>query len=304
MNSALAIDDSNAPGNPDDQPQSRPERRIHPRYSVDCVAQVLLVSGATPIPGKMQDLSMSGCRIEVEQKFHAGIQSRVEVQFQLRGIAFRLMGATAGTRSTKSFAVRFLDMSDRRRDELAEVIAEVAAIEVAKSAKAAAPEAPQEAVKTPVATPPAVPLPIPASEATPATAPTPQDKRAHGRHVVDTSAKLFLVKTGICMEGRILNLSQGGCKLRTEERFNVGIYVRVEAEFYLHGLPFRLAGVSQAIVDRNTLGVRFLDMSDRKREQLTELIAEIEEVAANAHPETLAAASGDTPTPASPQAGG
>ncbi len=79
------------------------------------------------------------------------------------------------------------------------------------------------------------------------------------------------------MPGHILNLSQGGCRLRTDERFNVGIYARVEAEFYLHGLPFRLAGVSQAIMDRNTIGVRFIDMSERKREQLTELIAEIHE---------------------------
>jgi c-di-GMP-binding flagellar brake protein YcgR len=81
------------------------------------------------------------------------------------------------------------------------------------------------------------------------------------------------------MPGRILNLSLGGCRIRTEERFNVGIYVRVEAEFYLHGLPFRVGGVSQAILDKNTIGVRFLDMSGRRREQLEELIAEIAEAA-------------------------
>jgi hypothetical protein len=55
----------------------------------------------------------------------------------------------------------------------------------------------------------------------------------------------------------------------------VGIYVRVEAEFYLHGLPFRLGGVSQAIIDKHTIGLRFLDVSERKRSQLAELMAEI-----------------------------
>lgn len=83
------------------------------------------------------------------------------------------------------------------------------------------------------------------------------------------------------MAGHIVNLSQGGCRLRTDERFSVGIFVRVETEFYLHGLPFRLGGVTQAIMDKHTIGVRFLDMSDRTREQLTTLITEIEEATAS-----------------------
>jgi c-di-GMP-binding flagellar brake protein YcgR len=106
------------------------------------------------------------------------------------------------------------------------------------------------------------------------------DRRSHSRHAVDTSARLLLINSRISMAGRILNLSLGGCRIRTEEQFNVGIYIRVEAEFRLHGLPFRVGGVSQAILDRNTIGVRFLDMSERRREQLKELIAEITEAEA------------------------
>jgi hypothetical protein len=105
------------------------------------------------------------------------------------------------------------------------------------------------------------------------------DRRAFPRHAVDAVSKMLLVNTGICMAGRVLDLSLGGCKIRTEEPFQVGIFVRVEAEFYLQGLPFRISGVSQSIFDRNTIGVRFLDMSQRRREQLAELIAEIAEAA-------------------------
>ena len=43
----------------------------------------------------------------------------------------------------------------------------------------------------------------------------------------------------------------------------------------MEGLPFRLAGVTQAIYDPFNVGIRFLDMSDRKREQLQQLIDEI-----------------------------
>jgi hypothetical protein len=79
--------------------------------------------------------------------------------------------------------------------------------------------------------------------------------------------------------GRILNFEPGQLRTRTDERFNVGIYVRVEAEFYLHGLSFRVGGMSQAILDKNTIGVRFVDKSQGRREQLAELIAEIAEEA-------------------------
>jgi hypothetical protein len=58
----------------------------------------------------------------------------------------------------------------------------------------------------------------------------------------------------------------------------VGIYTRVEAEFRLEGMPFRLGGVVQAIHDRRHVGIRFLDMSSRKREQLELLIEDIEDL--------------------------
>jgi c-di-GMP-binding flagellar brake protein YcgR len=259
-------------------------RRAYPRYAVDCAAVVSRLTGAAQISAKMVDLSLGGCRVITEQRFVTGFQTRVEVQFQLRGTAFRFVGVTVGNRGAKGFSVRFLDMPTRRRDELAEVLAEVAA------AKAAVADCP---IPEPIAVVPDASVTagdavsvidgmatVPDILMIPACTSALQDRRSHRRHAVDTSAKLLLLNSGICMAGRILNLSQGGCRLRTEERFTVGIYVRVETEFYLHGLPFRLAGVSQAIADKNTIGVRFLDMSERKRAQLTELIAEIDELEA------------------------
>ncbi|MGA2571537.1 MAG: hypothetical protein ABSF23_13540 [Terracidiphilus sp.] len=51
----------------------------------------------------------------------------------------------------------------------------------------------------------------------------------------------------------------------------------IEVFFRVKGVPFRLAGVVQAIHDRNTVGIRFLDLSDRKRQQVLELIGEIQQ---------------------------
>jgi c-di-GMP-binding flagellar brake protein YcgR len=110
------------------------------------------------------------------------------------------------------------------------------------------------------------------------TKPTGRDRRGTAREDVDTTAVIFLINVVSRLPGRILNLSLGGCRIRTDERFPVGIYTRVEVEFHLEGLPFRLAGVTQAIYDKNTVGIRFLDMSSRKREHLEELIREIGEM--------------------------
>ena len=105
-----------------------------------------------------------------------------------------------------------------------------------------------------------------------------RERRLQWREGVDTSAMIHLIHIASRLSGRILDLSLGGCRIQTDERFPVGIYTRVETEFHLEGLPFRLGGVIQAIHDRHHVGIRFLDMSSRKREQLEQLIEEIEEL--------------------------
>ena len=105
-----------------------------------------------------------------------------------------------------------------------------------------------------------------------------RERRTQSREGVDTSAVIHLINVASRLTGRILDLSVGGCRIRTDDRFPVGIYTRVETEFHLEGLPFRLGGVTQAIHDQRHVGIRFLDMSSRKREQLEQLIEEIEEL--------------------------
>src|ERR1700677_4746165 len=82
-----------------------PERRAYPRHGVDCAAVVFPVSGSGQVRGRLLDLSLGGCRVAAEHRYTTGILVRVEVQFQLRGIAFRVVGVTVGSRDAKSFAV-------------------------------------------------------------------------------------------------------------------------------------------------------------------------------------------------------
>ena len=127
---------------------------------------------------------------------------------------------------------------------------------------------------------------------------TPRDRRGQSRHEVDTVATIFLVKVASALRGHILDLSVGGCRIRTDERFPVGIYTRVEIEFHLQGLSFRLGGVTQAIHNRFMVGIRFLDLSERKRQQVLDLIDEIEQMRA------AAAQPGASPTEERHQADG
>jgi len=123
-----------APQNRSVKQEAGAERRKFPRHVVDCQAAVFPVSGAVQLQGTLSDLSMGGCLVVANQRYTAGILVRVEVQFQLQGIVFRIVGVVVGTRGAKSFAVRFLDLPARRRDQLAEVLAESAARTPAETA--------------------------------------------------------------------------------------------------------------------------------------------------------------------------
>jgi c-di-GMP-binding flagellar brake protein YcgR len=165
----------------------------------------------------------------------------------------------------------------RRREELVEALAEVAAENAAKAAQQAEEKAQQQ---TPALAIVARAHPLPGASPVSHAKPKPSDRREATREEVDTTAVIHLINVASRLQGRILDLSLGGCRIRTDERFPVGIYTRVETEFRVKGLPFQLGGVIQAIHDRErrNVGIRFLDMSSRKREQVEQLIEDFREM--------------------------
>ncbi|HEY1580055.1 MAG TPA: PilZ domain-containing protein [Terracidiphilus sp.] len=105
----------------------------------------------------------------------------------------------------------------------------------------------------------------------------PKLRRCESRYPLDNRATIHLLSVASRVTGQIVDISLGGCHIRTDSRFPLGIFRRVEAEFCVDGLPFRLGGVTQAIYDPFNVGIRFLDVSERKGEQLSQLVAEIKE---------------------------
>jgi c-di-GMP-binding flagellar brake protein YcgR len=286
--------------------KTRDERRRHPRFEVEEPASLQLIAKGGPMECHILDLSSGGCRVRLKERFLAGAMVRVEIGFRVRGFAFRLGGVVQWTDKKNQIGIRFAEMSDRRRLELAEAIGEVEEVARIKARRAeteaqAAEEAArriseqvavralaeQQAARAKAGQQAAERALAEASLAedlarkglpAPPPAPARRERRAQVRHEVDTSATIFLVRGGSNLTGRILDLSLGGCRIRTDERFPVGIYTRVEIEFRLEGLAFRLSGVIQSIHDRQMVGIRLLDLSPRKREQVEQLIEEMQQM--------------------------
>lgn len=282
----------------------QPERRSEPRYSVDEDSVVLFLGYGAPQPARLVDLSQEGCRLRTEARVSARPRLPVEVFFKVKGISFRFRGALQWTDGHNLVGVRFVDMIPRHIVNLANAISEMQETSAARAEAVNRLVAEQEAPgpaqggkkelagdrnRQPVAgaagksaeaargATPSVPAAAGPQTAKP---PARRERRAQTRHEVDTSASILLVRIGCTLRGRILDLSLSGCRIRTDEHFPVGIYTRVETEFRLEGLPFRLGGVIQVIHDCRTVGIRFLDLSERKRQQVTELIGEIEQMRA------------------------
>jgi len=286
------------------------ENRAHPRYSVDEDSVLVLVAHGMPVKARIVDLSLEGCRVRTIDRFTAKSGRAIEITFKANGIDFRCNGVVQWTDGNHFLGIHFVNMTNRRKEALAEVIEEMAAAAAARARTADLLAAEQEGsasalaevsngvAATPVepaatkvrapaiaetATEPSAPPRLEKTEA-PAEAPppvrqlaNPHDRRGQARLEVNDLATIFLVKVGSELRGQILDLSLSGCRIRTDEHFPVGIYTRVETEFYLRGLPFKLSGVIQAIHNRNTVGIRFLDLSERKRQEILELIDEIKQ---------------------------
>jgi hypothetical protein len=289
-------------------------RRSHARYEVDEDSILLLVSHGLSLESHILDLSLEGCRLRTRGRYTAGTRTRVEVTFKVNGIAFRFLGVIQWTDGKHLVGIRFVEMISRRREQLDEVICEMEAAAAARAAIEAAESQAEEQKKNEAeeqakneteremeelagrvarelaerearewaeiqemarrakVARPADSLQLSGQEA------LKRDRRIQTRHEVDTTATIFLIKIGSKLSGRILDLSMSGCRIRSDERFPLGIYTRVETEFRLAGLPFRLGGVIQAVHDQRDVGIRFLDVSKRTREQVEQLIAEIAEI--------------------------
>jgi c-di-GMP-binding flagellar brake protein YcgR len=102
------------------------------------------------------------------------------------------------------------------------------------------------------------------------------DRRALQRFDTDGAASLLLSPERI-MQCRLTDLSLGGCRLRTVERFKAEPGLQVQVAFRVNGLTFKFAGITEWTNRWNLVGVRFVDVPRRSKADLADLIGELEE---------------------------
>jgi len=251
---------------------------------------------------------MGGCRLLTENPFAAGALAQVEVVLLAYGLVLRIGGETQWATGDCQVGVRFQHPTPRSKNQLAglltclidENVAELVKKEVA-SAGAITASPVLAAQPHDEATLPPEPTPVPQeeqaalilpqvceSEPAPVSTPEPVPVAAPPRKVVSYGSQsvqcpedcawpavLRFLKDSLNLAGTIVDLGLEGCSVRTGALFTGGQDVRVEVLFRLQGLPFQLAGVTASMLDRDTVDIRFLEMSRRKREELSQVIDEL-----------------------------
>lgn len=114
----------------------QPERRKDPRYL--CLGHITLVRlPGISWTGRILDLSLGGCLIEIRSFVYAAPGSAVELTIQTGGAALRMMGKItfADKPAPGRIGISFTQLSKRGQRELARVIAELEAARASPEAQ-------------------------------------------------------------------------------------------------------------------------------------------------------------------------
>jgi len=98
--------------------QATVERRQHPRYAVDAVAEVLVLDGSVLFRGRVLDISAAGCYIETQARLRMRQRTPVEMVFRVKDRVFRVQATSRMVRSGMGAGFQFAAMNERMRTEL------------------------------------------------------------------------------------------------------------------------------------------------------------------------------------------
>jgi hypothetical protein len=269
------------------------DRRAADRFDMNRAPGTLSNSGLR-MTCEVIDLSLTGCCVETREIFKPGALAQVKLMVPIQGIILSIWGVTQWVRRDHLVGIQFIHPTGRSKNQLAGLLTcllDKSASEVVKAALAAHAESMIVSLEhPPLAVPQAAQPEVPVSveeEFQQLNPPLPRRPRptlmdAHKIQDLDLEnapAVLRLVAADIQFGGHVLDLSSNGCIVRLLHPYRGSIMVRVEVDFQVKGLPFRLPGVTEAFHDDLTIEVRFLDVSPRKKEDLDQVIRELLEEA-------------------------
>lgn len=215
-------------------------RRRNPRFACLGVAAVQREPCDAPLQAKVVNLSAGGCLIVLEEPQAFSQDTTVELTFEVNGQPFRVWGTVRAIHSDRAIGFEFPLMSERVRARLEDLIEQLIEDALAESLNGRLGE-----------------------------------KRRFPRIACSGSAGIQIAAGESVVPARIVNLSAGGCLIAFDKPQPLTQDMAVELSFHINHLPFRVRGQATSIRSGNKVGFRFLQLSDRTRRQLGDVIDEL-----------------------------
>lgn len=216
------------------------ERRRNPRFACFGFAGVQPTPEAMPLPAKVVNLSAGGCLIVLEEPHALTQDTTVELTFDVNGQPFRLWGKVRVIRADRSIGFQFPLLSERVRKRLDSLIEELIEDALTKGYRNGA-----------------------------------REKRRYPRIDCAGSAGVQIAAGEPVIPAKIVNLSAGGCLMVLKKPQPINQDMMVELTFHINHLPFRLRGQAKAVRSDTQIGFQFLQVGDRVRRQIEDLIDEL-----------------------------
>jgi len=251
------------------------ERRGCERHDLSAAPGKLHYRGES-FPCQVLDISMSGCKVKTQSMFRDGAIANVELELCIFGLPLKICGITQWSASTRQIGIRFIHPGVKSKNQVAGIISclidesareAVQEILAAESVEAAVPQEVQKAAE-PESTP------ISSSKAT-VLAILGNQPRVKAPSEGEWSAMVRNLKAEKLFPGSLTELNLQGCCVLLKHAFKGKLNQEVEVEFEIQRLHFRLAGVPKAVHDGLLVGILFNAMTNRKREELSQMIAEV-----------------------------
>ena len=103
------------------------ELRKHPRFECEGVAEIHLIGIGESCPARIEDLSLRGCKLVLNDEPEFDLPNIFEVTFTVHELPFRLRGRSTGTRAGRCVGVEFLDLRPRLKSYIRDLVEELAA---------------------------------------------------------------------------------------------------------------------------------------------------------------------------------
>ena len=110
-----------------------------------------------------------------------------------------------------------------------------------------------------------------------------ESRRANPRLQFKGRAEIRVLPDGQKAPATIIDLSLGGCCVELGGPMRVEAYSHVEIRLCVEGTNFQVAGIVRHRQDGFKIGVEFTDVSDRKAEQIRELMVFLFERVSKTH---------------------